>query len=132
MNDDLEQNGPGEEASHDDAGSTAAEPGAERNPDQIKSDVIDALRTVYDPEVPVNIFDMGLIYEVDVEDDLSVYVKMTLTTPMCPVAETLPPEVEEKARSVAGVTDVHLDLVWDPPWHPGMMSEVARLELNMM
>ena len=65
-------------------------------------------------------------YEVDVEEDRSVYVKMTLTTPMCPVAETLPPEVEAKARGVRGVIDVHLDLVWDPPWHPGMMSEAAR------
>ena len=100
--------------------------------DQIKSDVISALRTVYDPEIPVNIFDMGLIYEVEVEEDRSVYLKMTLTSPMCPVAETLPPEVEGKARGVAGVFDVRLDLVWDPPWTPDMMSEAARLELNMM
>ena len=133
MRDDFEPDRESEAAPRHDAGDEAAGGGeAARTPDQVKSDVISVLRTVYDPEVPVNIFDMGLIYEVEVEDDLSVYVKMTLTSPMCPVAETLPPEVEVKARGVAGVTDVRLDLVWDPPWHPEMMFEAVRLELNMM
>jgi FeS assembly SUF system protein len=133
MSDDFDPNRADDSGSPQHAeGPEAGDGEPARTPEQIKSDVIDLLRTVYDPEVPVNIFDMGLIYDVDVEEDRSVYVKMTLTTPMCPVAETLPPEVEAKARGVAGVTDVHLDLVWDPPWHPGMMSEAARLELNMM
>ncbi len=99
--------------------------------ESIRLDVIDILRTIYDPEIPVNIYDMGLIYDVDVSDACDVGIRMTLTSPMCPVAETLPPEVEAKARSVAGVGNVQLDLVWDPPWDPTMMSEAARLELGM-
>ena len=94
--------------------------------------VVEALKTVYDPEIPVDIYELGLIYEVQVDDARKVSIRMTLTSPMCPVAETLPPEVEAKARSVAGVSDVALDLVWDPPWNPGMMSEAARLELGMV
>ena len=101
------------------------------NPDEMKQSVVDALKTVYDPEIPVDIYELGLIYEVDVDDDSAVYIKMTLTSPMCPVAETLPPEVEAKARTVDGVADVKLDLVWDPPWSPSMMSDAARLELGM-
>ncbi len=93
--------------------------------------IVEALKTVYDPEIPVDIYELGLIYEVTVRQENSVYVKMTLTSPMCPVAETLPPEVEEKVRLVEGVADVELELVWDPPWTPDMMSEAARLELNM-
>jgi FeS assembly SUF system protein len=102
-----------------------------RSPDAIREGVVAQLRTVYDPEIPVDIYDLGLIYEVEVRAEGKVYVKMTLTSPMCPVAETLPPEVEEKVRSVEGVSDVDLDLVWDPPWHPDMMSEAAKLQLNM-
>lgn len=97
----------------------------------IRDAVIEALRTVYDPEIPVNIYELGLVYEVTVRDDASVYLRMTLTSPMCPVAESLPPEVEAKARAVPGVTDVQVDLVWDPPWNPSLMSEAARLELGM-
>jgi len=93
--------------------------------------VIEVLKTVYDPEIPVDIYELGLIYEVELREADSVYVKMTLTSPMCPVAETLPPEVEEKVRGVEGVSDVELELVWEPPWHPDMMSESAKLELNM-
>jgi FeS assembly SUF system protein len=99
--------------------------------DRIREGVIEALRSVYDPEIPVNIYELGLVYEVDVRDDASVHVRMTLTSPMCPVAETLPPEVEAKARAVPGVRDVEVEVVWDPPWNPGMMSEAARLELGM-
>ena len=96
----------------------------------LRSALVDVLKTVYDPEIPVDIWELGLIYDLDVNDAGDVKIRMTLTSPMCPVAETLPPEVEAKARSVAGVSDVKLDLVWDPPWSPSMMSEAARLELN--
>ena len=98
--------------------------------DKVKSAVVDVLKTVYDPEIPVDIWELGLIYDLDVDDGGGVKIRMTLTSPMCPVAETLPPEVEAKARGVEGVSDVKLDLVWDPPWSPSMMSEAARLELN--
>ena len=94
--------------------------------------VIDTLKSIFDPEIPVNIYDLGLIYGVEVDDESDVTVTMTLTTPMCPVAETLPPEVEDKVRNVMGVREVSLDLVWDPPWSVDMMSDAARLELNMM
>ncbi len=99
---------------------------------QIRDRVIAVLKTVYDPEIPVDIYELGLVYGVDVTDDGSVHITMTLTTPMCPVAETLPPEVEEKVRNVIGVKDVALDLVWDPPWSTDMLSDAARLELNLM
>jgi FeS assembly SUF system protein len=98
--------------------------------EKLKSAVVDVLKTVYDPEIPVDIWELGLIYDLDVDDAGGVKIRMTLTSPMCPVAETLPPEVEAKTRSVEGVSDVKLDLVWDPPWSPSMMSEAARLELN--
>ena len=98
---------------------------------RLEADIVAVLQTIYDPEVPVDIYEMGLIYEVDVRPAGEVFVKMTLTSPMCPVAETLPPEVETKVRGVKGVSNVVLDLVWDPPWHPDMMSDAARLELNM-
>jgi len=100
-------------------------------PDEMKQSIVDVLKTVYDPEIPVDIYELGLIYEVDVKDDGAAYVKMTLTSPMCPVAETLPPEVEAKVAGVPGIADVALDLVWEPPWSPAMMSEAARLELGM-
>jgi FeS assembly SUF system protein len=99
--------------------------------DRIRSAVVGALKTVYDPEIPVDIWELGLIYDLDVDEAGAVKIRMTLTSPMCPVAETLPPEVETKARGVEGVSDVKLDVVWDPPWSPSMMSEAARLELNL-
>jgi len=98
----------------------------------IRERVIEQIRTVFDPEIPVNIYELGLIYEVNVDDAGQVGIRMTLTSPMCPAAEQLPPEVETKARSVAGVRSVQLDLVWDPPWNPSMMSEAARLDLGMV
>jgi FeS assembly SUF system protein len=98
--------------------------------EKLKTALVDVLKTVYDPEIPVDIWELGLIYDLDVDDAGAVKIRMTLTSPMCPVAETLPPEVEAKARGVEGVSDVKLDLVWDPPWSPSMMSEAARLELN--
>ena len=102
----------------------------------LRERIVDVLKTVYDPEIPVDIYEMGLIYRVAVkqaneQNTHPVDLVMTLTSPMCPVAETLPPEVEEKVRSVEGVAEVHLDLVWDPPWTPDMMSEAAKLALNM-
>jgi FeS assembly SUF system protein len=100
--------------------------------EQIRERIIERLRTVYDPEIPVDIYELGLIYEVKVEEGGKVGIRMTLTSPMCPAAEQLPPEVETKAREVEGVTGVELELVWDPPWTPERMSEAARLELGMM
>ncbi|MEZ4334690.1 MAG: SUF system Fe-S cluster assembly protein [Myxococcota bacterium] len=99
---------------------------------QVRDRIVAVLKTVYDPEIPVDIYELGLVYGVDVTDDGEVHITMTLTSPMCPVAETLPPEVEEKVRGVVGVKDVVLDLVWDPPWSMDMLSDAARLELNLM
>jgi len=104
----------------------------ERSKEEIEHDVVEMLKTVYDPEIPVDIYELGLIYNVEVRDDRSVEVRLTLTSPMCPVAGSLPPEVESKVAQVEGVTQAVVDLVWDPPWNPGMMSEAARLELGMM
>jgi FeS assembly SUF system protein len=98
----------------------------------LRERVIEQLRTVFDPEIPVNIYELGLIYEVNVDDAGQVGIRMTLTSPMCPAAEQLPPEVETKARGVAGVRSVQLDLVWDPPWNSSMMSDAARLDLGMV
>jgi metal-sulfur cluster biosynthetic enzyme len=121
----------------------------------LKDRIVQVLKTVYDPEIPVDIYELGLIYSVDITEDITedntedhtagasgeqveekpkereVGIVMTLTSPMCPVAETLPPEVEDKVRAVQGVASVSLDLVWDPPWTPDLMSEAAKLELNM-
>jgi FeS assembly SUF system protein len=94
--------------------------------------IVESLKTVYDPEIPVDIYELGLIYGVELDEAGAARIVMTLTTPMCPAAEELPPEVESKARAVEGVTSVTLDLVWDPPWSPAMMSEAARLELGMV
>ena len=99
---------------------------------QIEADVVEALQTVYDPEIPVNIYDLGLIYDVDVDQDGSVSIEMTLTSPACPVAGTLPGEVEARVRDVPGVTDVDVELVWEPSWSPERMSEVAKLELGFL
>lgn len=94
--------------------------------------VIEALREIYDPEIPVNIYDLGLIYGVEVTPDADVVVTMTLTTPHCPVAESMPGEVELRVSSVPGVRDAEVNLVWDPPWDPAKMSDEARLELGML
>ncbi len=94
--------------------------------------VIAALKEIFDPEIPVNIYDLGLIYGVEVDDESDVTVTMTLTTPHCPVAETMPGEVELRAASVPGVRDAEVNLVWDPPWGPDKMTDEARLELGML
>ena len=94
--------------------------------------VVDALREIFDPEIPVNIYDLGLIYGVDVSPEADVVVTMTLTTPHCPVAESMPADVELRVSSVPGVRDAEVNLVWDPPWDPAKMSDEARLELGML
>jgi FeS assembly SUF system protein len=94
--------------------------------------IVEALRGVYDPEIPVNIYDLGLIYKVDVSEDGAVSIDMTLTAPGCPVAETFPGTVERTVESVDGVSSAHVELVWDPPWTMERMSEEARLELGFM
>lgn len=97
----------------------------------LEGEVVEALRTVYDPEIPVNIYDLGLIYDVQVQDGSRVHVKMTLTSPACPVAGTLPGEVEEKVRAVEGVEDATVELVWDPPWDISMIPEPIRMDLGL-
>jgi FeS assembly SUF system protein len=97
---------------------------------ELKDQIIEVLKGIYDPEIPVNIYEIGLIYEVKVDDEANVHVLMTLTSPMCPVAESLPPEVEEKVAAVEGVTSAEVEVTWDPPWDPEMMSEAAKLELG--
>jgi FeS assembly SUF system protein len=99
---------------------------------QIEKLVIDGLQTVYDPEIPVNIYELGLIYGVAVEPSGVVTIRMTLTAAGCPAAQSLPQEVEERARAVPGVTDVEVDVVFDPPWDQSRMSEAARLELGLL
>ena len=97
---------------------------------EIKNKIIDEIRKIYDPELPVNIYELGLIYDIKIKDK-DVQVKMTLTTPNCPVAESLPKEVKDSIMELKEVNKVDLDLVWDPPWDKSMMSEAAKLELNL-
>ena len=97
----------------------------------LKEKIIKEIKKIYDPEIPVNIYELGLIYEIKVEKDNNVKVKMTLTTPNCPVAESLPKEVKDSIMQVKEVNDVDLELVWDPPWDKSMMSEAAKLEQNL-
>jgi len=97
----------------------------------LKESVIEVLRTCYDPEIPVNIYDLGLIYDVDISPDGFVDIRMTLTSPMCPVAGTLPPEVEARVSAVPGVKGARVEVVWDPPWTPDRMSEESRLQLGL-
>ncbi|KUR78215.1 SUF system Fe-S cluster assembly protein [Novosphingobium sp. FSW06-99] len=105
----------------------ANEPGGE-----LYEGVVTALREIYDPEIPVNIYDLGLIYGVDIDDQAHATVTMTLTTPHCPVAESMPAEVELRVSAVPGVRDAEVNLVWDPPWDPAKMSDEAKLELGML
>ena len=99
---------------------------------QIRDRVIAVLKTVYDPEIPVDIYELGLVYGVDVTDGGDVHVTMTLTTPHCPVAESMPGEVELQVGSVPGIGHAEVNLVWDPPWDPAKISDEARLELGML
>ena len=109
------------------AEASTAEPGGD-----LYEAVIDALKDIYDPEIPVNIYDLGLVYDVQVSEDGHAKVLMTLTTPHCPVAESMPGEVELRVGSVPGIGDAEVTLVWDPPWDPAKMSDEARLELGML
>jgi len=100
-------------------------------PDQLREDVIAALRSVYDPELPVNIYDLGLIYRVEVNESGVVWIDMTLTTPSCPEAQSLPAQAEETVRVIPGVTDVILELVWDPPWSKDLLTEEVKMLLGI-
>jgi len=99
---------------------------------ELKTKIVEILKTCYDPEIPVDIFELGLIYDINIDDDGIAHIKMTLTSPNCPVAGSLPKEVEDKAKSVIGIKDADVQIVWDPPWNPEMMSEEAKLELGFM
>ena len=100
--------------------------------EELQEEVIETIRLCYDPEIPVNIYDLGLVYEIEVNELGEVKIIMTLTSPMCPVAESLPKEVQYRVEEIDQVKEVEVNVVWDPPWNPGMMSEEAKLELNMM
>jgi len=97
----------------------------------IKNRVIEEVKKIYDPEIPVNIYELGLIYKIEVDEKNKINIDMTLTSPNCPVAESLPKEVKENIKKVEGVSDVNLNLVWEPPWDKDKMSEAAKLELNL-
>lgn len=100
--------------------------------DELKDTVVQVLKTCYDPEIPVDIWELGLIYQLRFDEDKKLTVIMTLTSPMCPVAETLPKDVESKLRTVEGITDVKVEITWSPPWNKDMMSEVAQVELGFL
>jgi FeS assembly SUF system protein len=114
------------------AGETETQPGGDATNEELRDSVIDALKSVYDPEIPVDIYELGLIYDVAISEDGDATITMTLTTPHCPVAESLPNEVELRVLSVPGIRDAVVKLVWDPPWDPSKMSDEARLELGML
>ena len=99
--------------------------------EHIKQKIIEKIQKIYDPEIPVNIYDLGLIYKIDVDEENKVKIDMTLTSPNCPVAESLPNEVRDNVKKVEGVSDVNLNLVWEPPWDKDKMTEAAKLELNL-
>jgi len=98
--------------------------------EELRERVIQALQTIYDPEIPVNIYELGLVYEIELDRQGRALIRMTLTTPGCPVAQSFPLEVESRVKAVEGVSDAAVELVWDPPWDPSLMSEAARLELG--
>ena len=98
---------------------------------RLETAVIESISTVFDPEIPVNVFDLGLIYAVDISDDHCAKVRMTLTAPNCPVAQALPEEIRQAAANAAGISSAEIEVVWEPPWNRGMMSEAAELELNL-
>lgn len=104
----------------------------EKSLEQLEIDVLDMIRTCYDPEIPVNIYELGLIYEININEDRDVHVVMTLTSPSCPVAETLPPDVETKIAGIEGVKSSKVEITFEPPWEQSMMSEEAKLELGFL
>lgn len=104
----------------------------EINKQALEEKIIQTLKTIYDPEIPVDIFELGLIYEVGIDDDANVKIKMTLTSPACPVAGSLPPEVEQKIAAMPGIKSAKAEIVWNPPWDKDMMSEAAKLDLGFL
>lgn len=104
----------------------------ELNKQELEEKIIKALKTCYDPEIPVDIFELGLIYEIAIDDDSNVKIKMTLTSPMCPAAQSLPAEVESKVAAIKEVKSAKVEVVWTPPWEKDMMSEAAKLELGFL
>ncbi|MDF1587964.1 MAG: SUF system Fe-S cluster assembly protein [Gammaproteobacteria bacterium] len=100
-------------------------------PEELKEDVIEMLKTIFDPEIPINIYELGLIYDISISDSGNVNINMTLTAPGCPVAQSFPGDIEAKVATVDGVNKVHVELVWDPPWTKDMMTEAAQLQLGM-
>ncbi len=99
---------------------------------ELHNKIIEILKTCYDPEIPVDIYELGLIYDIKIDPEKVAHIKMTLTSPGCPVAGSLPPEVKDRVKSVIGIKDAEVEVVWDPPWTPDMMSEEAKLELGFM
>jgi FeS assembly SUF system protein len=122
----------GESAAGEAGAPSAGDGGGQSSKEVLMEQVIEALRQVYDPEIPVNIYDLGLIYDIRIDDDKRVEVDMTLTAPGCPVAQSFPGTVECAVREVAEVNDAAVELVWDPPWTPERMSEDARLQLGLL
>ncbi|MBN2366227.1 MAG: SUF system Fe-S cluster assembly protein [Calditrichaeota bacterium] len=104
----------------------------ETREEKLEEKIVEIIKTCYDPEIPVDIYELGLIYDIAIDQKNVAHIKMTLTSPACPVAGTLPAEVEEKVRSVEGISDAKVRIVWDPPWTPDMMSDEAKLELGFM
>lgn len=104
---------------------------SEVNKQELEEKIIDVLKNIYDPEIPVDIFELGLVYEIGIDDDENVKIKMTLTSPACPVAESLPPEVEMKVSEIEEVRSTKVDIVWTPPWDKDMMSDAAKVKLGM-
>ena len=121
---DLEKNSPDAGAAPDPEGETTSAP-------SLRDKVVDVLRTCYDPEIPVDIYELGLVYDIDVAEDGAVAIQMTLTSPACPVAGSLPPEVENKVAALEEVNSAKVELVWEPPWTPEKMTEAAKLQLGM-
>ncbi|HUU83492.1 MAG TPA: DUF59 domain-containing protein [Phycisphaerae bacterium] len=98
----------------------------------LRAKIIEVLKTIHDPEIPLNIYDLGLIYGIEVEPGNRVHIRMTLTSPACPVAESLPPQVESRVNRIAAVADVKVEVVWDPPWSPDRLDDAAKLELGLL
>ncbi|MGM0612531.1 MAG: SUF system Fe-S cluster assembly protein [Bacteroidota bacterium] len=105
---------------------------SEQNALELESKVLDVLKNIYDPEIPVNIYDLGLIYEIHVDEDKIAHIKMTLTAPNCPVAESLPAEIEAKAKAIEGIKKADVEITFDPPWDKSMISDEAKLELGLL
>jgi FeS assembly SUF system protein len=123
---------PKQEALHHEHGRADTESAGPDPHAALKERIVEVMKSVFDPEIPVNIYELGMVYDIDVDDDANATVTMTLTSPACPVAESLPAEVEVKLNSVEGVKAGKVTLVWEPPWTPDRMSEAAKLQLGMM